>query len=60
MVTTQDIAIFKKKTAAILKMQVGGQWGLEKMPTLFFQIHKTPRFPKMNSFHFLQKGAATV
>ena len=30
MVTTQDIAIFKKKTAAILKIQDGGQGGLEK------------------------------
>ena len=27
MVTTQDIAIFKKKTAAILKLQDGGQGG---------------------------------
>ena len=55
MVTTQDIAIFKKKTAAILKIQDGGQGGLEKNANIDFQIHKTLSFPKMYSFHFLQK-----
>ena len=55
MVTTQDIAIFKEKTAAILKIQDGGQGGLEKNANICFQIHKTLSFPKMHSFHFLQK-----
>ena len=54
MVTTQDIAIFKKKTAAILKIQDRGQGGL-KNTNIGFQIHKTLSFPKMYSFHFLQK-----
>ena len=57
MVTTQDIAIFKKKTPAILKIQDGGQGGLEKNANIDFQIHKNLSFPKMYSFHFLQKNS---
>ena len=36
MVTTQDIAILKKKTAAILKIQDGGQGELEKNANIGF------------------------
>ena len=46
---------FLRKTAAILKIQDGGQGGLEKNANIDFQIHKILSFPKMYSFHFLQK-----
>ena len=38
-----------------MKIQDGGQGGLEKNANIGFQIHKTLSFPKMYSFHFLQK-----
>ena len=38
-----------------MKIQDGGQGGLEKNVNIGFQIDKTLSFPKMYSFHFLQK-----
>ena len=38
-----------------MKLQDGIQGGLEKNANIGFQINKTLSFPKMYSFHFLQK-----
>ena len=55
MVTNQDIAIFKKKQPPFLNLKMVAKGGLEKNSNIGFQIHKTLSFPKMYSFHFLQK-----